>query len=105
MLKIKKDDTVVVIAGKDKGKRGKVIRVLPDENKLIIEKVNFIKKHVRPNPQKGIQGGTVEKEAPIYLSNTMYYCPTCGTGVRIGFQYLEDGSKVRYCKKCGTTID
>ncbi len=105
MLKIKKNDIVLVIAGKDKGKTGKVLKVIPKKNRVVVEKVNFIKKHVRPNPQKGIQGGTLEKEAPIHISNVMYFCSNCGTGVRVGFRVLDDGSKVRYCKKCGTTLD
>ncbi len=105
MLRIKRGDTVVVVAGKDKGKTGKVLRVLPKRNRVIVEKINFVKKSVRPNPQKGVQGGIVEREAPIHISNVMYYCSNCGQGVRVGFKLLEDGTKVRYCKKCGTTLD
>ena len=105
MLKIKKNDNVIVISGKDKGKTGKVIKVLPNKNRVIVEKINIVKKHVRPNPQKGVQGGTLDKEAPINISNVMYLCSNCGVGVRVGFKHLDDGSKVRYCKKCGTTLD
>ncbi len=105
MLKIKRGDTVIVVAGKDKGKTGKVLRVFPKRSRVIVEKINFLKKSVRPNPQKGIQGGIVEKEAPIHISNVMYYCSNCGQGVRVGFKLLEDGTKVRFCKKCGTTLD
>ncbi len=105
MFKIKKGDNVIVITGKDKGKTGKVLRVLPKKERIIVEKINFVKKSVRPNPQKGVQGGVVEREAPIHISNVMYYCSNCGQGVRVGFKILEDSSKVRYCKKCGTTLD
>ena len=105
MLKIKKGDTVTVRAGKDKGKNGKVLTVEPDKNRVIVEKINIIKKHVKSNPQKGIKGGKLEKEGAIPLAKVMYFCQNCGQGVRVGFKLSEKGDKVRVCKKCGTTLD
>jgi len=104
-VSIKKNDIVVVIAGRDKGKKGKVLKVLPKENRAIVEKVNFVKEFVRPNPQRNIQGGIMEKEAPIHISNLMIYCPECGRGVRIRKKILEDGTKIRVCHRCGTSLD
>jgi len=104
-VSIKKNDIVVVIAGRDKGKKGKVLRVFPKENKAIVEKVNFVKEFVRPNPQRNIQGGIMEREAPIHISNLMIYCPECDRGVRIRKKILEDGTKIRVCHRCGTSLD
>ncbi len=104
-LKIKKNDIVIVIAGKDKGKKGKVLKVLKDRNMAIVEKVRLMKEFVRPNPSRNIQGGIMEKEAPIHISNLMLYCPECDRGVRVGVKILGDGSKVRTCKKCGAIFD
>jgi large subunit ribosomal protein L24 len=101
--KIRRDDEVQVIAGKDKGARGKVIRVLADRGRVLVSKVNIIKRHTKPS-QAG-QGGIVEREAPLALSNVQYYCPKCKTGVRLGFKKLEDGRKVRTCRKCGEVLD
>ena len=101
--RIKKGDLVEVISGKDKGKRGKVLKVIPKEGKVIVEGVNMIKRHQRPNP-KMREGGIVEKEAPIYASKVMLVCPNCGQRTRVGFKVVE-GRKVRYCKKCGEIID
>lgn len=105
MLHIKKDDQVIVTAGKDRGKSGKVLRVFPDENRAVVESVNFIKRHTRANPQKGIKGGVAEREAAIHLSNLQVICRECGKPSRVGFSVLTDGKKVRICKKCGGTID
>jgi large subunit ribosomal protein L24 len=102
--KIKKGDLVEVISGKDKGKRGKVLRVIPKEGKVVVEGVNMVKRHQRPNPRMR-EGGIVEREAPIYASKVMVVCPSCDQRTRIGFKLLEDGRKVRYCKKCGEIID
>jgi large subunit ribosomal protein L24 len=98
-MKIKKNDMVKVIAGsyKDKGKIGKVLKTYPDRNMLIVEGVNIIKRHTRPSAKRQ-QGGIVEKEAPIHISNVMYYSNKFNTTSRIGYRRLEDGSKVRYCK-------
>ncbi len=104
MRKIKKDDEVIVITGKDKGKRGTVLRVLDDE-RLIVENVNLIKKHQKPNPQRGETGGIIEKEAAIEASNVMLFNAQAGKGDRVGFKTLDDGRKVRYFKSNGEVID
>ncbi len=104
-LKIKKNDIVIVRVGKDKGKKGKVLKVLKGKNIAIVEKVRLMKEFVRPNPSRNIQGGIMEKEAPIHISNLMLYCPECDRGVRVGVKILGDGSKVRTCKKCGAIFD
>jgi len=98
-MKIRKNDIVKVISGsyKDKGKIGKVLKVYPESNRIIVEGVSIIKRHTRPS-QKNPQGGIVEKEAPIHVSNVMYYSTKFNVTTRIGFKRLEDGSKVRYCK-------
>lgn len=103
-LGIKKDDQVVVISGKEKGKHGRVLSVLPKKQRLIIEKVNIIKRHMKPS-RKYTQGGIIEKEGPIHISNVMLLCPRCNKPTRIGNQILEDGRKLRVCKKCKEVID
>ena len=103
-LKIKRGYLVEVISGKDKGKRGKVLRVIPRERKVIVEGVNMVKRHQRPIPQLR-EGGIIEREAPIYTSKVMVVCPSCDRRTRVGFKILENGDKVRYCKKCGEIID
>lgn len=103
-LGIKKNDTVLVITGKEKGKRGRVLSVSPSKSRLIIEKVNIIKKHMKPS-RKYTQGGIIEKEAPLHISNVMLICPKCDKPTRIGNTLLGDGKKVRTCKKCGEVID
>jgi large subunit ribosomal protein L24 len=100
---IRRNDTVKVITGRDKGKEGRVLRVFPDDAKLLVEHVMMVKKHVRPNPQRNIKGGIAEQESRIALSNVQLVCPTCGP-VRIGHEVRGD-RKVRVCKKCGTTLD
>ncbi len=105
MRRIKKGDDVVVIAGKDKGRRGTVVRVLADEDRVIVENVNMVKKHQKPNPALGIPGGIIEKEMPIHVSNVMLYNPTTGKPDRVGFKTLEDGRKVRYFKSNGEVLD
>lgn len=102
-MKIRRGDEVVVIAGRDRGVRGKVIRVMPAEGRLLVSKVNMVKRHVRPSPQT--KGGIIEKEAPIHVSNVQYYCPKCKRGVRLGAKRLEDGRKVRTCRQCGEVVD
>jgi large subunit ribosomal protein L24 len=101
--RLKKGDTVKVIAGKEKGKTGKVQSTVPDQERVFVEKVNLIKRHKRPDA-KG-KGGIVEKEGSIHVSNVMYLCGKCGTGVRIGYKVLDDGKKVRVCKKCHEILD
>lgn len=103
-LGIKKNDTVMVITGKYKGKTGRVIRVLPREEKLIIEKINIVKRHMRPS-KKYSQGGIIEKEAPLHRSNVMLVCPKCEKPTRISSNVLASGDKVRVCKKCKEVID
>jgi large subunit ribosomal protein L24 len=107
MQRIKKGDTVVVIAGKDKGTRGEVLRVLPKEDRVVVERVNIVKKHQKPM-QAGrgqIQPGIIEFEAPIQLSNVMLVCTQCSDATRVGFRTNEDSKKVRVCRKCGKDID
>ena len=100
---IRRNDTVKVITGRDKGKEGRVLRVFPNDNKLLVEHVMMVKKHVRPNPQRNIKGGIAEQESRIALSNVQLVCPTCGP-VRIGHEVRGD-RKVRVCRKCDTTLD
>ena len=100
---IRRNDTVKVITGRDKGKEGRVLRVFPNDSKILVEHVMMVKKHVRPNPQRNIKGGIAEQERPIPLSNVALVCGTCGP-VRIGHQVQGD-RKVRVCKKCGATLD
>jgi large subunit ribosomal protein L24 len=102
-MKIAKNDIVVVIAGDDKGKTGKVLKVFPKESRVIVEKVNFVKRHTRPTRTR-IQGGVLEKEAPIHVSDVMLLCPKCDVGVRVGHKELSDGSRVRVCTRCGEMI-
>src|SRR5690554_5295711 len=103
MQKIKRDDEVIVIAGKDKGKRGTVKRVL--ENRFVVSGVNMIKRHTKPNPMAGNQGGIVEREAPIHASNVAIFNSEIGKADRVGFQIQEDGTKVRIYKSTQTQID
>ncbi len=103
-LHVRTGDEVEVIAGKDKGKRGKVISALPREGRVVVEGVNVVKKHVRPN-QKVMQGGIQEKAAPIHASNVLLVCPACGRAARTGRRFLEDGRKVRVCRRCGEVVD
>ncbi len=102
---LKKNDVVIVINGKDKGKTGKVLKVIPEKKRVIVEKVNFIKEFMRPDRSKNIQGGIVEREAPIHVSNLMLYCSECAQGVRVKNQMLEDGSKLRNCHKCEANLE
>ncbi|TKJ34910.1 50S ribosomal protein L24 [bacterium (candidate division B38) B3_B38] len=102
---LKKDDNVLVITGKDKGKKGRVLRVFPQDSKAIVERINFIMKHTRANPSKNIKGGLLEREAPIHVSNLKIICRECGEPTRISLTRLEDGKKVRICKKCKGILD
>jgi len=102
-MNVAKNDTVEIISGEDKGKRGKVLKTFPEKSRIIVEKVNFIKRHTRPT-QKNPQGGILEKEAPIHVSNVMVVCPKCGAPTRVGHKRLADGSKERVCKKCDEMI-
>ncbi len=100
--KLKKNDKVKVISGKDKGKEGSIISFVPKKNRVIVEGVNIVKKHQKASQSS--KGGILEKEASIHISNVKLVCPHCGEAARVGFKYLETGEKVRYCKKCGETL-
>jgi large subunit ribosomal protein L24 len=102
-LKLKKNDRVVVTAGKDKGKIGKVLKITPDKTRVIVERVNMIKRHTRPS-KKG-KGGIVEKEGSIHVSNVSIICGKCTEVSRVGKKILEDGTTVRVCRKCGEFLD
>jgi large subunit ribosomal protein L24 len=101
---VKKGDRVMVTTGRDRGREGKVLRVLPVARRAIVEGVNFVKRHTRPNPQRQVKGGILEKEAPIRLDNLKVVCPECEKPSRLGRKRLEDGSGVRFCKSCGATL-
>lgn len=102
-MKIKRNDIVKVLAGRDNGKTGKVLKVFPAQNKVIVEGVNFLKKHARKT-QQNPQGGIVQKEAPINASNLAVVCARCSKPTRLGHRILTDGTKVRFCKKCQETV-
>ncbi|MBI5681623.1 MAG: 50S ribosomal protein L24 [Deltaproteobacteria bacterium] len=102
--KIKKNDQVMIITGREKGKTGRVIMVIPDNAKVVIEKLNIVKRHTKASA-KTKQGGIIEKEAPVSISNVMLICERCKGPVRVGRKILEDGKKVRYCKKCGEVLE
>ena len=101
-MSIKTGDTVVVLSGKDKGKKGKVLKVMPKESKVVVEKVNMVSRHTKPR-QQGDQGGILKKEAPLYACKVQKVCPKCNKPTRIGHK-VEGGKKVRVCKKCGAEI-
>ncbi len=102
-LHVRKGDTIIAIAGKDKDKTGKVLRVFPGKERVIVEGINFVKKHARPRPPEQ-QGGIIQQEAPLHLSNVMLYCPRCSRGSRLGRRKLENGTKMRFCRRCGEQI-
>ena len=104
-LHVRKNDQVEVLSGRDRGKRGKVLRVIPDRRRAIVERVNMIKRHTRPNPQQNIKGGVVEREGSLDLSNLMVVCPECDTKTRVRHKVLTDGRKVRTCASCEGVID
>ncbi len=104
-INVRKNDRVVVIAGKDRGKKGRVIEVLPRKKKLIVEGVNVLKRHNRANSRSGVQGGIIEREAPIHVSNVMVICPHCSEATRTAHQVLGDGQRTRACKRCGAAIE
>ena len=102
---IRRNDNVVVITGKDRGKRGRVLKVDAAKNRLNVEGVNFIKRHTKPNPQRQIKGGVVEREASLHASNVQMVCPECDKPTRLGRKILGDGRKVRICRKCEGVVD
>jgi len=102
---IRKNDNVLVITGKNRGAKGRVLRVDPAKNRLVVEGVNIIKRHTKPNPQRNIKGGVVEREASVHASNVQLLCPECGKQTRVGRKVLGDGRKVRICRKCEGVVD
>jgi len=104
-FRIRKDDKVMVIAGKDAGKLGKVLKVLRKKDRVLVEKVNMVKRHMRANPYRQQAGGIVEKEMPIHVSNLMVVCSACTKPTRVGYRYTEDGTKLRFCKKCNEVME
>ena len=104
-LGIRHGDMVKVVAGRSKGKTGKVLSVNPARHTVTVEHANIIKKHTRPNPQKNIRGGILEREGPVHVSSVMLVCPGCGKHSRVGHTTLPDGTKVRTCRRCNATIE
>ena len=106
---LRKNDNVLVITGKDRGKRGRILKVLASKKggapRFIVEGVNLIKRHTKPNPQRQIKGGVIEREAPLHASNVQMICPECGKPTRLGKKILGDGRKVRICRKCEGVVD
>jgi len=102
-LHVKRDDTVVILSGKDKGKKGKVLQTSPKEQKLIVEGINMVTKHVKPR-RAGESGGIVKAEGAFYASKAMLVCPSCGKATRVAHKLLADGTKTRVCKKCNATF-
>jgi large subunit ribosomal protein L24 len=105
MLHVKKEDQVMVTAGKDKGKTGKVLRIFPSKKRVVVENINFVQRHTRRNPQRNIKGGIVEREAPVDISNLRVICRECNKPTRVVFHILNDGKKVRSCKHCDAALD
>jgi large subunit ribosomal protein L24 len=104
-IQIRKGDQVKVLAGRDAGKTGRVLSINAKTNRIVVEHVAIMKRHTRPNPQKNIKGGIVEKEAAINISNVLVVCPSCGKHTRIGHKIAADGTKSRICKRCDATLD
>ena len=104
-MNLRKNDTVQVITGRDAGKQGKVLKVIREKNRVIVQGVGFIKKHTRPNPQRNVKGGIAEREAPIHASNVMIVCGECNKRTRIGHKVMGDGKKARICRRCQGVLD
>jgi len=103
-MHVRKDDTVVILQGKDAGKQGKILVAMPTDRKVIVEGINVIKRHTRPS-NTNPKGGIVEKEAPVFAARVQVVCKSCGKPTRVGRKIAEDGNHVRYCKKCGQSLD
>ena len=103
MLKVRRNDTVIVCTGRDKGKKGRVLSVFPEKDTVLVEGVNFIKRHTR-RTREDQQGGIIQREAPIQLSNLKFFCNKCNKATKVGFTILKDGKKTRICKKCSEVI-
>jgi len=101
----KKNDVIVVRSGKDRGKTGKVLKVIPEKNRVLVERINMVKVFVRPDRSQNVQGGIMEKESPIHVSKIMLYCNDCGRGVRFRHKILEDGTKIRVCARCQANLE
>jgi large subunit ribosomal protein L24 len=104
-LHIRKNDQVEILSGKDRGKRGRVLRIMPARSRAIVERINMLKRHTRPNPQRNIKGGVVEREASLHVSKLMIVCPECNKPARVRHKVLSDGRKVRTCASCDGVID
>lgn len=102
--RIRKDDKVMIIAGKDKGKIGKVLKLMPKTDRILVEKVNMVKRHTKGNPYSGQAGGILEKEVPLAISNVALVCDACAKPTRVGYRHTDDGKKIRFCKKCNEVI-
>ena len=102
---VRKGDTVVVLSGKDAGKKGRVLRVLATKGTAIVERVNFTKKHTKPNPGKNVKGGILERESPIHVAKLQVVCPSCGEAARLGNHRNEEGEGVRFCRKCKADLE
>lgn len=103
MAKVRREDTVVVITGRERGKTGVVRQVLPGEGRIIVAGVNVVKRHMRPRPER--PGGIIEREAPLHVSNVMVVCKSCSKPTRVAFRFRGDGRKVRYCRRCDQSLD
>ncbi|AGW14551.1 50S ribosomal protein L24 [Megalodesulfovibrio gigas] len=103
--RIKKEDKVMVITGKDKGKIGKILRIIRKKDAVLVEKVNMVRRHTKGNPYRQQAGGILEKEAPLDISNVQLMCPACTKPTRVGYKLMEDGKKVRFCKKCNEVME
>lgn len=101
----KKNDVVIVRSGKDRGKTGKILKVIPEKNRVLVERINMVKVFVRPDRSQNVQGGIMEKEAPIHVSKVMLFCNDCGRGVRFRHKILEDGTKIRICSRCQANLE
>jgi large subunit ribosomal protein L24 len=104
-VQIRKNDQVKVISGRDLDKVGRVLRIMREKNRVVVEGVSLLKRHTRANPSKNIKGGIVERESPIHISNVMILCGSCNQATRIGHSILSDGKKIRICRKCGNSLD
>ncbi len=102
---IKKNDLVYVLSGKDRGKTGKVLKVFVGKNRAVVEGLNYVNKHTKPNPQRNVKGGILPKESPVHISNLMIVCKRCNKRARMGFGNMQDGRKVRICKNCNELLD
>jgi large subunit ribosomal protein L24 len=103
-VNIRREDNVLVIAGRERGKTGKVRQVLPEKERVVVEGVNIVKRHMKPRSTTARQAGIIEKEAPLHVSNVALLCPKCDKPTRVGHRFLPDGTKVRYCKRCGEQV-